>query len=180
MGLEVWAYCLMTNHVHWVVVPPAAEALGRAMRVLNSQYTAGVNRRQGFSGHLWQGRFYSTPLDETHLWTAVRYVECNPVRAGRVEQAWQYPWSSAAAHCGLRRDSLLKGSLETLGSVTDWQAFLRDVDDTAERKLRQCTGTGRPCGGPAFLDKLEGLLGRSLRPAKRGPKPRGNLAQKNE
>jgi len=71
----------MTNHVHLVVAPATAEALGPAMRAIHSQYTAHVNRRMGWTGHLWEGRFYSTPLDEPHFWSAVRYVERNPIRA---------------------------------------------------------------------------------------------------
>jgi putative transposase len=169
-GLQVWAYCLMSNHVHLVVVPPSADALGLAMRRLNSRYATYANRRQGVSGHFWQGRFYSTPLDASHLWSAVRYVERNPVRAGLVPVAWDYPWSSARGHCGLRTDPILTGDLAQAGDVADWKKFLLDEDDEVVELLRRHTRTGRPCGSAEFVQDLERMLGRSLTPAKRGRK----------
>ena len=171
-GLEVWAWCLMTNHVHVVVVPPAADALGQAMRRLNSRYTSAVNRRAGLCGHLWQGRFYSTPLDGPHAVAAMRYVERNPVRAALVANAWEYPWSSAAGHCGLRRDPLVSGEGRLAAQVGDWRHFLQDEDDASVALLRQRTRTGRPCGSPDFVADLQQRLGRALLPGKRGPKPR--------
>ncbi len=99
-GLAIWAYCLMTNHVHLVVVPEREESLGQALRDTHTVYAMHFNGRTDLSGHVWQGRFFSSPLDETYLWAAVRYVERNPVRAGMVERAEAYRWSSAQAHCG--------------------------------------------------------------------------------
>ena len=130
-GLEVWAYCLMTNHVHLVAVPKFGDSLGQSMRRMNSGYTSYINRRQALCGHLWQGRFYSCPLDEANLWSAVRYVERNPVRAGLAKRAEKYPWSSAAAHCGLVQDELLAGELEKSGRVENWREWLREEDETA-------------------------------------------------
>ena len=169
LGLEVWAWCLMTNHVHLVVVPPAAETLGQAMRRLNSRYTAAVNRRTGLCGHLWQGRFYSTPLDTSHVVAAMRYVERNPVRAGLVAEAWEFPWSSAAGHCHLRPDPLLSGACPLVAEVGDWRNFLRDEDDATVALLRRRTRTGRPCGSADYVGDLEQRLGRQLVPGKRGP-----------
>ena len=171
-GLEIWAYCLMSNHVHLVAVPASVDSLGRAMRRVNSRYATYVNRRQGWSGYLWQGRFYSTPLDESHFWSAVRYVERNPVRAGIVPRAEDYAWSSAAAHCGLATDELLSGDLEQSDHVGNWRAWLLDEDDAAVRLLRDRTRTGRPCGPTEFVQRLEKLLGRPLAPNKRGRKPK--------
>jgi len=171
-GLQIWAYCLMSNHVHLVAVPATSDSLGRAMRRLNSQYAAYVNRRQQWSGHLWQGRFHSTPLDEAHLWAAVRYVERNPVRAGIVPRAEDYTWSSAAGHCGLAADQLLSGDLEQADHVGNWRAWLLDEDDQAVRMLRERTRTGRPCGPAEFVERLEKLVGRPLTARKRGRKPK--------
>ena len=86
-GLSIWVYCLMRNHIHLVAVPLRAESLGQALRDAHTVYAMYFNSRTQLSGHVWQGRFYSCPLDETHLWAAVRYVERNPVRAGMVENA---------------------------------------------------------------------------------------------
>ena len=105
--VEVLAYCLMSNHIHLIAVPTADDGLQRVLKPLHMRYAQRVNRQQGWSGHLWQGRFFSSPLDDAYLWTAMRYVECNPVRAGRVQRAEDYRWSSAAAHCIGQSDSLL-------------------------------------------------------------------------
>jgi putative transposase len=80
--LRVWDYALMTNHTHLIVVPEAARSLSDTMRDTHGTYAVMFNRKYGFSGHLWQARFYSCILDDAHLWHAVRYVERNPVRAG--------------------------------------------------------------------------------------------------
>jgi len=114
-------------------------------------------------------------LRENHLWAAVRYVEMNPVRAGMVERAEEYPWSSAAAHCGLRDDPVLTADFPPAGVVEDWQSWLRDgpEDQEAYETIRKQTRTGRPCGSLKFLDQLEGLLGRVLHPKKPGRPKKG-------
>jgi len=99
-GLSLLGYCLMSNHVHMIAVPRTAEALAQTLKQTHGRYAAYWNARNSSSGHVWQGRFYSCPLDETHLWRALRYVELNPVRAAMVSAAEQWRWSSAAAHCG--------------------------------------------------------------------------------
>jgi len=160
----------MTNHIHLVALPKTEAALGFAMRDTHSVYAMYFNSRTQLSGHVWQGRFYSTPLDENHLWAAVRYVEINSVRAGMVERAEEYPWSSAAAHCGLRDAPVLSVDFPPAGVVEDWQAWLRDGPEESDAydAIRKQTRTGRPCGSPKFLDQLEALLGRALRPKKPG------------
>ena len=170
-GLDVWAYCLMTNHVHFVAVPKPADALGRTFRDTHQAYASWLNRKTGESGHLWQGRFHSTVLDDPYLWAAVRYVERNPVRAGMVSRAEHWPWSSAAAHCGLRGDALLS-KIQMPWPVPDWSGYLRDESEEDVAAIRGRTRTGRPCGSDSFVKQLEPLLGRILRPRKRGPKPK--------
>ena len=171
-GLAIWAYCLMTNHVHFVVVPNGDEAMGQTFRDTHQAYASWLNRRIGQRGHLWQGRFFSCVLDEPHLWAAVRYVERNPVRAGIVTRAEEYPWSSAAGHCGLRTDTLLS-DVEMPWPVEDWSAFLRDEDEeSVATTIRRNTTTGRPCGSTGFVKHLESLLARILHLRKRGPKPK--------
>ena len=96
--LDILAYCLMTNHVHLIAVPQDPESLAKAIGRADFLHTQYVNRLQGRSGHLWQNRFHSCALDEGHFWSAMRYVEQNPVRAGLVKEAGDYEWSSAAAH----------------------------------------------------------------------------------
>ncbi|MCP4642701.1 MAG: transposase [bacterium] len=179
-GLAVWAYCLMTNHVHLVVVPSREDSLGLALRDAHTVYAMHFNTRTELSGHVWQGRFHSCPMDEPHLWAAVRYVERNPVRAGLVDRAEDYRWSSASAHCDLRKDPLLSDNFPPPGVVEDWKKWLSDGDDDeAVGRVRAHTHTGRPCGSPVFLDQLESLLQRVLRPKKRGrkPKPKGEMSE---
>ena len=79
--VTVWAYCLMPNHVHLVVVPMSEDGLRLGIGEAHRRYTRMINFREGWRGHLWQGRFASFPLDNNHLLAAARYIERNPVRA---------------------------------------------------------------------------------------------------
>jgi len=168
--VRVWAYCLMSNHIHLVLVPSTEDSLGLSMRRINSLYATYLNREQGWSGHVWENRFFSTPLDEAHSWTAVRYVERNPVRAGLAKNAEDYPWSSARTHCGLARDPIVSGDLEKAGCVGDWREWLQIPEDEAATTVREKTNTGRPCGNEIFTRRLEKLVGRPLSPRKAGRK----------
>jgi putative transposase len=157
-------YCLMTNHVHLICIPSLARTLALVFKPVHTRYVQYINWQQRICGRLWQGRFFSCPLDEYHLWAAIRYVERNPVRAGIVRRAEDYPWSSAAAHCGLRDDPLLCSLPEPRpAATTNWSAWLADTDD--ERilaKLRLHTRTGRPVGDDRFIADLELRLGRRV------------------
>lgn len=176
--LEVWAYCLMTNHVHLIVVGQQVHSMASAIGRTHMRLARWVNHSQGWSGHLWANRYHSTPLDDTHLWRAVRYVETNPVRARIVDRAEDYPWSSAQAHCHGLDDPLLADSRPFPGPITNWRAWLAEgIDPDHAEFLRKRTSTGRPCGSEAFTTDLEQRLDRRLRPRKQGPKPgagRGN------
>jgi len=173
-SLTIFSYCWMTNHIHLIAVPQYETSLALVLRDTNGLYALYFNRKYGFSGHLWQARFYSCVLDEFHLWSAIRYVERNPVRAGLVIRAEQYSWSSAAAHCLSKQDDLLTPVVPPL-LICDWSAWLAGEDDPNELKaIRRNTGTGRPLGSRSFLQHLEILLDRPLMPCKRGPKTRGD------
>ncbi|NLF58106.1 MAG: transposase [Candidatus Hydrogenedens sp.] len=163
--VDILAYCLMTNHVHLVLLPHGEHALGTALKPVHLRHAQHVNRVLGLNGHLWQGRFFSCPLDEAHLFAAVRYVERNPVRAGMVRSAWDYPWSSARSHVMRDRDPLLSDPLGMGESVGDWRAWLSGPDEAdAIAALRRHTHAGRPLGGDTFLNRVEALLGRGVRP----------------
>ncbi|MBF0250000.1 MAG: transposase [Alphaproteobacteria bacterium] len=171
-GVEVWAYCLMPNHVHLILVPRDENGLARAVGEAHRRYTRHVNVREQWSGYLWQGRFSSFPMDDEHLLRAAAYVERNPVKAGLARSARQYAWSSAKAHLSGQDDDLVRVK-PLLKRCDDWAGLLRGKD--AEDDLRAFhahAGTGRPLGRTTFVEKLEGQLGRTLRPAKRGRKPR--------
>lgn len=162
----------MPNHVHLVIVPSIETALAQGMRDLQTAYARQYNDLYGTVGHLWRGRFFSCVMDEMHMWAAIRYIERNPVRAGLVLRAEEYPWSSARAHCGLRKDPLLSAAFPYDGVIDNCAAWLADSDATIEEQIRQCSHTGRPCGSAHFVETLEQQLGRPLAPQKRGPKKR--------
>jgi len=168
--VEIWAYCLMPNHVHLIAVPQSGDGLRRAIGEAHRRYTRMVNFREGWRGHLWQGRFSSFVLDDRYLLTAARYVELNPVRAGLVNSPRQYRWSSAAAHQRGADDALVRVR-PLLQLAPDWRRFLTRVIREEDLKiLRAHEHTGRPLGEDAFLESLEQNLGRILRRKKPGPK----------
>ncbi len=174
-GAEIWAYCLMSNHVHLIVVPRHADSLARAVGKTHMRYARSVNRQQGWSGHLWANRFYSAPLDTEHLWHAVRYVEQNPVQAGLCDRAEDYAWSSARAHALGHVDHLLSADSPFPDPmlVGDWSHWLAEsLEQEAVRTIQRSTSTGRPCGSQSFVEGLERLLGRNLTRSKPGPKVR--------
>ena len=170
-GVEIWAYCLMPNHVHLIAVPETAQALGRAIGETHRRYTRRINAREDWTGFLWQGRFGSCAMDERHTIAAARYIELNPVRAKLVRRAQAYRWSSAAAHLAGQDDRLVRvGPL--LDRVPNWQDFLSA--GTAEpdlEALRRHARNGRPLGDATFVSEVEVLTARKLRKAKPGPKP---------
>ena len=171
-SVDVFAYCLMSNHVHLVATPAAAASLSETIHDAHRRHALWMNRRYSWSGHLWANRFYSTPLDSVHFRHAVRYVELNPVRAGLVENAFDHSWSSAAEHCGRGKGLIALADL-SFPEIRDWSTWLRDgLDPENEGIIRRNTYTGRPTGHPAFCEALEARVGRTLQPRKRGRPPR--------
>jgi putative transposase len=173
--VDVLAYCLMTNHIHLVAVPANEDSLQCVLRPLHMRYAQRINRARGWKGHLWQGRFFSSPLDDAYLWAVVRYVERNPVRAGMVRRAQDYAWSSAAAHCGQATSDVLSASpawrkkFAALGNGSAWSAWLAEGDEDEElRVVRQNIDKGLPCGSKAFVDRLSQQVGRALNFRKQG------------
>ena len=162
----------MDNHVHLIAVPQTQEGLALAIGETHRRYTCIINSRQGWRGYLWQGRFGSFPLDPTYLYSAVRYVERNPVRAGIVERAEDYPWSSAKAHVQRSKDPLLS-NFYLMDEIIDWREYLQNDDDQEKlNALRKHARTGRPLGDKSFIEDLEGMLGRVLTKQRPGRKPK--------
>ncbi len=171
-GVEIWAYCLMPNHVHLIAVPQSQDGLGRAIGEAHRRYTRRINFREKWRGYLWQGRFASFVMDQPHLLAAARYVELNPVRAGLTVDAADWPYSSAKAHLSGRDDRLARVT-PMLAMVADWRGLLNSAIPEEElRDLREHGRTGHPLGSTTFVDRLEQAIGRVLRPKKPGRPPK--------
>ncbi len=170
--VQVLAYCLMSNHTHMILTPRTQEGLHNVLKPLHMRYAQWVNRNRGWNGHVWQGRYLSAPPDEAYTWAAVRYVERNPVRAGMVVRAEEYQCSSAAAHCGLKADSVLtkkKRWVKAMAEVSDWSQWLAEEDEVEKLKvIRRNINKGLPCGSEAFVERLSRISGRSLKFLPRG------------
>lgn len=158
-NVEVWAYCLMPNHMHAILTPSCGQGLGRAMGEAHRRYTSFINARHGWTGHLFQGRFASVVMDEAHLLAATRYVALNPVRAGLAARAEDWPWSSVHAHLA-GRDSRLVRVGPLLERIDDFAEFVAPdpvVDGrwaAAFKALRDAERTNAPVGAKDFLERL--------------------------
>ncbi len=163
-AFDIWAYCLMSNHVHILAVPRKEDSLARGMGGTNLVYTQYINRKYKRSGRLWQNRFFSTIVDtDRYLWAVARYIERNPLRAGLVPKADAYKWSSCRTH--------MHGDANKYLSSTEWlqeserieyQKLLQSENDADVMAIRQATSTGRPFGSANFIELLEKELDRSL------------------
>ena len=174
--VETTGYSLMPNHIHNVAIPLTPTSLAEGFGRLHNEFSRWQNVQYNRTGHLWQNRFYSCPMSEEHFWRALRYVELNPVRAGLVAHAWDWPWSSARAHVtGVDDTGLLK--MDRWAARFDgksWRAFLEEGMGRSEEQdeIRLATRTGRPLGNEGFILELESLTGRRLRLRKPGRKPK--------
>ncbi len=169
-GVRIWSYCLMPNHVHVIAVPSDRQALAKLFGVVHQRYAKRINAEHGWYGHLWQARFFSAVMDESHTLAAMRYIELNPVRAGLCERAELWPWSSVHAHLGTRTDPLID-SCSLIDDIDNWAVFLDEYSASdLIGSLRSTTRTGRPAGSNEFIDRLESETGRRIHRRKPGPK----------
>jgi putative transposase len=172
VGISIWTYCLMDNHVHLIAVPKREDSLAKGIGRAARDYSLLINIRNDWEGHLWQHRFDSYPLGDTHVYNAVRYIERNPVRAKIVEYAEDYYWSSARSHVFGEKDDLLS-DFYLLSQIPDWAAYLRKETSESDKKVfKSHARTGRPLGDDKFIEKLEKITGRRIRNEKPGPKVR--------
>ena len=153
---RILGFCLMSNHLHLIAVPEHEDSLAVLLRRVHGRYAQYYNIRSGRTGHLWQNRFFACALDAEHLWTALAYTERNPVRAGLVPRAGEYPWSSAAAHLAgtdpfgvLDLDWWMQQDRRA-----EWAETLRVDDAEAITALRRCTYAGQPYGSEDFVASL--------------------------
>lgn len=173
-GLHFLAYCLMLNHIHLVAVPLKIKSMSLTIRETHRKFSIHINLIKNWQGTLWQRRFYSFPLEGAHLYETLRYVENNPVRAGIVKRAEDYPWSSAPAHV-LGRSDILVLPNKLAVQKRAWSAYLREPVDKSElNEIRNRSRSGRPFGGDVFITHLEKTLGRDLKIKRAGRKKLDN------
>ena len=160
----VLAYCLMSNHIHLLVRPSEIEALPKMMQGITLCYSKYFNGENGRTGRLWECRYHSTVIDgDSYLWTVSRYIENNPVRAGIVKRAEDYPHSSARAHILGIKDPVLKEPLFDKSELNEFKRFIRSEEDNKiMEEIRKQTRLGKPLGNGSFLNTLSEKLGCSL------------------
>jgi putative transposase len=164
--LTILSYCLMNNHVHFIVIPKNEDSLASTFRIAHTRYSQYFNKKIQAYGHLWQGRFYSCVLDDRHLIATARYVERNPVRVKIVKNPAEYNWSSARNHTGISHNDIIDTS--ALFKYTDvkqkeWEKFIGESDEPDEvAVIRKYTMTGRPLGNVSFIQKLEKVFDKKL------------------
>jgi putative transposase len=174
-SVKILAYCLMTNHVHLIAVPGEENSLARLLQRTQSEYASALNKTAERTGHVWQNRFYSCPMDGTHLVRAVHYVELNPVRAGLAGAAWTWPWSSARAHVVEDYvDPLITDDwMEFFGcwDYREWREMLAGDERLSDwEEVRRATRTGLPLGSDQFIGEVERRVGKTLRRPRGRPK----------
>jgi REP-associated tyrosine transposase len=151
-GTALWAWCLLPDRVHLVLVPAHADGLRAALGEPHRRYAWAVNRREGRRGPLWRSPFSSFPIDDAHLPACLRYVELKPVLAGLAARPEQWPWSSARAHLGLAPDPITDPAA-MLARVPDWRGLLDSGLDEGECARIEAAGRSgaasrRPRGRP--------------------------------
>ncbi len=164
--LTILSYCLMNNHVHFIVIPKNEDSLASTFQIAHTRYSQYFNKKIQAYGHLWQGRFYSCVLDDRHLVAAARYVERNPVRVKIVKNPADYGWSSARNHTGTSHNDIIDtGVLFKYIDVKqkEWGRFIDKSDEPDEvAVIRKYTMTGRPLGNVSFIQKLEKTFNKKL------------------
>jgi putative transposase len=158
--VDLWAYCLMPNHVHWIACPETPEGLARSFGEAHRSYAVALHRGREWTGHLWQQRFFSCPLDELQLLRVVRYVLLNPVRAGIADHVLDWRYSSARTHLHGDPDPAVNpGPLDA--RIDDWPSLLGAAPSAEDlRQIRDAVRIGsfaranRPRGRPRLTPDL--------------------------
>ncbi len=172
--LVVVGYCLMPNHIHLIVVPRKADSIAKALNLCHMRYSQYCNKKDGKTGHLWQGRFYSCPLEDGHFYEALRYVESNPVRAKLVSRAQMWKYSSARAHTEGESvsEGVHLGKIPAIDAIENWERYLEEKgEEDTIKEIRANTLTGRPSGTAEFVARLEHRFAKRLKPLP-GGRPR--------
>ena len=182
-GVEVHAYVLMSNHLHLLVTPQQDNALPLMMQALGRSYVMYFNKRHGRSGTLWEGRYRSTLIQsDRYLLACMAYIDLNPVRAGMVAQASDYPWSSHAHYIGTRQDAWLTphalywalGNTPFARELAYAELVQAGIETQQQQALTSSTLSGWALGEDAFVDQLQQLTPRRVRQTQAGRPVRRN------
>jgi putative transposase len=159
LPMRVMAWCLIADHFHLVPWPHEDGDLSRWMQWLLTSHVRRYHRHYHGSGHVWPGRFKALPIEEDeHLWTVLRYVERNALRANLVKRAENWLWPSAAAFGGGKRMALLDPG--PLPRGPDWLDWVNQPQSEAEQAaLRKCIERGTPFGNESWQHATAGRLG---------------------
>lgn len=162
-GMDIFSFCLMDNHVHFIVRPETKSSLSKVFSVAHMKYSHYFNKRFNVAGHLWQGRFYSCMLEGSHVEKAVRYVEQNPVRAGMAKYPWEHHWSSSKARLGIHYEIIQLADIREYIKTDDWKGFLiGECCEEDRRVLRERTIHSSVWGTDVFIKGIESFLGRKI------------------
>ncbi|MEA3333291.1 MAG: transposase [Pseudomonadota bacterium] len=169
---KIYAYCLMSNHVHLVADPGEnVENLAQFMKRVGGRQTRYFNKKENRSGSLWEGRYKSSPIQSNrYLLACCRYVELNPVRAGMVEFPWEYMWSSCGVKVGERKHEWLDLDpfYQSLGETEenretaykDW--LIESISDEEMQLIREAAQRGQLTGDANFIDEVVVKTGRRI------------------
>lgn len=173
-NIECWSYCLMPNHVHFILVPKDENSLARAVGEAHRRYTQFVGFRDKWRGHLFQGRFYSVAMDEAHLMAAFRYVALNPVKAKLCSKAKDWPFSSTFAIVNKKSDKYVntEPANQRINNFTKFITRENNIELQLWAQIRAQEFTGRPVGAKEWLARLDAQMDGKVLPKKRGPKPK--------
>jgi len=176
LGVKLYAWCLMTNHIHIIAEPPNdAMTLSTLMKRVNGRQSAYVNKLEGRSGSLWEGRYKASPIQkDEYLLACVRYVELNPIKAKMVASLKDYPWSSYLERAGVKGRELLDldSCYQSLGHttksrLTKYIGYLGESIESEEINLiRNGLQRNQLTGNHRFVDEIESRIG--IRVEKRG------------
>ncbi len=175
-GVDVHAYCLMTNHIHFLVTPRQAAALSNTMKVVGSRYAQSINLTYGRTGTLWEGRHRSSLIQqENYLLACYRYIELNPVRAGMVKHPGDYRWSSYGTNAWGKpswiqpHDEYLTLGTEPEARQSTYRELCRiSLNNEDVHKIREGTQYCHPVGNDRFCRMIEKRYGIKLGQKRRG------------
>lgn len=175
-GVAVHAYCLMTNHIHFLVTPDTESSISNTMKVVGSRYAQYINLKYKRTGTLWEGRHRSSLVQsEKYLLTCMLYIELNPVRAGMVEQPEEYKWSSFGSNAW-GDENWIKPHSEYLrldDTKAEREAFYRELFKYKQSErdihiIRKAAHYCQPVGDDRFREFIENKYSIKLGQAKRG------------